>query len=98
MNQAGTTPPPIFLEAGWQPIETAPKDGKVIILLGVNFPPKVALGYWDSEGDSWVDRHGKLTGECHHLTKAGFWASEGGWFQPDEVSHWMHLPELPVFV
>lgn len=79
----------------WQPIETAPKDGRAIILLSRAVPAKVAIGSWNADGDSWVDEHGQLTGECHHLEVIGTWSSGGGWFQPDEVTHWMPIPEGP---
>jgi hypothetical protein len=95
--------------AGWQPIETAPKDGRLVILLTAAYtdepfyegdtehhhPARVALGYWNPEGDSWVDEYGHLGGTCYTLAVTGTWSSELGWFQPNEVTHWMALPALP---
>lgn len=93
----------------WQPIDSAPRDGSLIILLTKSHtdppywdgdaphhhPARVALGYWDPEGDSWVDEHGQVGGDCYTLAVTGTWSSDGGWFQPNEVTHWMPLPELP---
>lgn len=92
----------------WQPIETAPKDGSAVLLLSIPYemdtgpngihqvPAKVAIGYWWPDGTSWVDELGRA--DCDHaytLAKTGVWASGGGWFQPNEVSHWMPLPQPP---
>ena len=84
----------------WQPIETAPKDGRAVLLLSaedrsVGIGPRVAIGFWNPDGDSWVDRYGQMGGDCYTLAVTGNWLSEGGWFQPDEVTHWMPLPPLP---
>lgn len=83
-------PPDIFIEINtdheWQSIETAPKDGTSILL----YCPEddvVDIGFWNPRGDSWVE--GKLV-------NTGSWTSRIGWFQPDEVSHWMPLPKKPT--
>lgn len=91
----------------WQPIETAPKDGSAVLLLSVPYemdagpngihqiPAKVAIGHWHAEGTSWVDELGRIGGEAYTLAVTGVWFSGGGWFQPNEVSHWMLLPSPP---
>lgn len=93
----------------WQSIETAPKDGSAVLLLsrghhtdygadngGIIFhPPKCHIGKWDPQGDSWTDETGGFVGEICTLTVTGVWESGGGWFQPNEVTHWMPLPEPP---
>ena len=42
----------------WQPIETAPKDGRTILAYGCwpNFPsvPDVAFVYWDEDSNWWA--------------------------------------------
>lgn len=91
----------------WQPIETAPKDGRIVLLLSAGDtldicgetivrPPRVALGKWCPEGTSWVDENGQLGGECYELAETGVWESGTGWFQPNEVTAWAPIPELPV--
>ena len=95
----------------WQPIETAPKDGRAVLLCSraytvdlpdeppICHPPKCHIGSWNAEGTSWTDELGRLdpgeNGEVCTLTMTGTWLSGGGWFQPNEVTHWMPLPKPP---
>ena len=86
----------------WHPIVTAPKDGRAVLLLsapdsinGDIRPSRCAIGYWWPEGDSWVDEYGQLGGDCYTLADTGVWVSGPGWFQPNEVTHWMELPLPP---
>src|SRR4051812_8244374 len=86
----------------WQPIETAPRDGRAILLLSkpydanfgeqngglTHFPAKVAIGHWWAEGTSWVCEGAHPQDSAYTLAKTGIWLSGGGWFQPDEVTHW----------
>lgn len=87
----------------WQLIETAPKDSTPILLLSKAYtdeefhhPAKCSIGIWWAEGDSWTDEFGNLEGEICQLTVTGVWESGGGWFQPNEVTHWIPLPPPPA--
>jgi transcriptional regulator with XRE-family HTH domain len=92
--------------SGWQAMDTAPKDGRAVLLLSashermgpdgvVPLSPRVAIGHWDPSGDAWVDEMGRLDGETYALAITGVWFSGGGWFQPNEVTHWRNLPNPP---
>ena len=67
----------------------------------VHCPPKCSIGHWWAEGDAWCDQYGRFPDDPEvdddsislHVT--GVWLSGGGWFQPNEVTHWMPLPEPP---
>ena len=90
----------------WQPIASAPKDGRAILLLSAPceadvavYPAKCHIGYWEAEGTAWVDENGqcgRLSDTCYTLAQTGIWVSGGGWFQPNEVTHWMELPLPPA--
>ncbi len=93
--------------SNWRDIETAPNDGTRVLLLSKRYegfdgenkfdvPPSVHLGYWNPDGDSWVDECDSFDGDAHHLKVTGVWNSRSGWFQPNEVTHWMPLPDPPA--
>jgi hypothetical protein len=50
----------------WQPIETAPKDGRVI-LAPVDFQPFVALLSWCDDDTDWIDDFGMVFHPTHWM-------------------------------
>ena len=74
------------LSSEWQPIETAPKDGTLLLLIMVGFEPAVGAYYshgWDyqtedcfAEYDHWLA----------YLENRGVW----------KPTHWMPLPTPPT--
>lgn len=78
----------------WRPIETAPKDGSKILLLGIDGEREV--GYWHPEGDSWADENGiPCVAGSGTIQVTGSWLSCGAWFQPNEVIAWAPIPDVP---
>lgn len=67
----------------WQPIETAPKDGTVVILCDGWRNP--VAGYWDDDADGYPWKFLQKFGAKVELN--GFQDGEYG------PSHWMPLPE-----
>jgi len=87
----------------WKDIESAPKDGSKILVLSAEYedsvfgkkrtvPAREFTVWWQPEGTSWVDKQGELGKGCYTLAVTGVWfCTEGGWFQPNEVTHWKAL-------
>ncbi len=71
----------------WQPIETAPKDGKYILIAEVGMVPDIAS--WCRQLPERTDRYGNK-----------FLARPEGWFDVSRSrlhpSHWMPLPDPPA--
>jgi len=71
------------LRGGWQPIETAPREGKILAIgWGYGDPANgyhdPVITHWDDGG--WIDGHE---------------ASDGGPSGYTYLTHWMPLPALP---
>ncbi len=89
----------------WQPIETAPKDGTLILLYagaqmydGKPTDPRLTCGYW------LVLEHGDYLGDCGGECRCPeyddppdpYWYSEDGGFTTENPpTHWMPLPAPP---
>ncbi len=101
-TQATSAPAPAQQPAQpltWQPIETAPKDGRKVVLAYVNrnSKPRSVMARW-------------LTDEQAAETDGGGVGLEGGWYEcidnwddytevaiyEGEPSHWMRLPAAPA--
>jgi hypothetical protein len=73
----------------WQPIETAPKTPKRVLLWGTAYgDPIIATAYWDDDP------------ACPHCHGWHFIQADDGMeyvLEPDEVvyTHWMPMPEPP---
>ncbi|MBO0125167.1 hypothetical protein [Agrobacterium sp. OT33] len=77
--------------AGWQPIETAPKDGTPVMLwtvwVGDEISPdpfsEVQIGYWD---------HGNDLPKSHDFSRRPEWVVQ----RIGEPTHWMPTPAAPA--
>lgn len=64
----------------WQPIETAPKGGVVIIAFRPTDPPHIEAMYWVQYSDGTGAWHYAYDGDCSYETPP---------------THWIPLPEPP---
>ena len=67
----------------WQPIETAPKDGREILLYDGD---RVTFGGYLNAQSQGVEP------QAEHETFCGWWSVSGS---DDVFTHWMPLPEPP---
>lgn len=75
----------------WQPIETAPKDG-TIILVGWRLPEDTEMQEWFVMQWGHIQRNGLFPGDV------GMWVAPNGsmtWHETNGPTHWMPLPEPP---
>lgn len=89
-----TTPDTKGESVGWQPIETAPKDGTKILMVG---PYKVVVAWWgDLDGPpDFMDpapHVPRMEWLCHSDCK-----NDPNFLRLDylEPTHWMPLPKAP---
>ena len=71
----------------WQPIETAPKDGRCLLLIECKYETEPFIG-------SWSERRGKWFASTTHYDTDGN-ACVIDKVYSDGVSHWMPLPPPP---
>ena len=68
----------------WQPIDTAPKDGTIILVY--------YIGPWDQKHvleASWCSKDGDYNNPC-------WWPEWHGTMIDDHITHWMPLPDPPA--
>jgi hypothetical protein len=74
---------------GWQPIETAPRDGTWILALSPRSLPVCQVVRWEVEHPS----HARPEFQNNYAMWAGYYEAHGPFDGP--VTHWMPLPEPP---
>lgn len=86
----------------WQPIETAPKDGSMILLGRAETEACGAVsvpGYWQEGFDDGVDYMGVGDGfvDVNHQQFSGGrdWGPEKYRYAPNQPTHWRPLPPPP---
>lgn len=80
----------------WQPIETAPKDAKMLLLLQgghqEDYHSRVFTGFWGDKFAGWEPDDPANYAWCNWhegLNEEDIWKTEDG------VTHWMPLPNPP---
>lgn len=91
----------VIAEMGWQPIETAPKDGTdVLIWKDMGDTPVVHIAWYRSK-EEWEDS-GKYCGFCETIEEwEGWWSYTENSVSQSKLdghhapTHWMPLPAAP---
>jgi hypothetical protein len=82
--------------SGWQPIETAPRDGTMILIA-----PHMLTCWWEFGDDEWLTTTIALNSADGTIANDG-WQNAKMWFcvyasqYGVEPTHWHVLPEPPV--
>jgi hypothetical protein len=65
----------------WQPIETAPRDGTVVLAFAPTeaVVPFITVGWFETEAERW-----RMLDSCSHMG-----------FRAVQPTHWQPLPEPP---
>lgn len=85
-------------QEGWQPIETAPKDGSLVLLWGDASLTEAAVGWWSGEKNypwAFIDSTERVEPLCcdhaaEDLVLPNAFSAENG------PTHWMPLPSPPA--
>lgn len=82
----------------WRPIESAPREGSVLLLLGESIPdmPDIRVGGFISGKD--CIELGEYA--CEETGGWLVWNTESDWFvaEIDDPTHWMPLPNPPASI
>lgn len=87
------------VQARWQPIRTAPKDGTPIVLAR---DERVTCGHWEPERCPTAAEHHSTTGEylgqfeTGEVIEAWWYSEDGGFDEEHSPTHWMPLPPPPI--
>jgi hypothetical protein len=71
----------------WQPIETAPKDESVLVVVWFDGHPEIQIATFNAF------REGDERGAGDWQKDADYWPPEAGSYAP---THWMQLPDISV--
>ena len=75
---------------GWQPIETAPKDGSIFVTINAHFPDEIEVCQYDPTlWDGFNERPDGLYEKVTQIVSE--WSSNNF----HRATHWMPLPEPP---
>jgi len=82
-------------DAGWRPIESAPKDGTDVLLHGDG---RTTFGHWCEPSDKpTIKYRDGFAPEPEWEEFEPFWASwDGGFTDEHPPTHWMPLPQSPA--
>jgi len=82
------------MTTGWQPIESAPKDGTGVLLY-----PHMATAHWEFGDEQWIVLEIPLNADRTIMRdwneKWGLWYCLYANVRGVEPTHWMSLPEPP---
>jgi hypothetical protein len=87
------------MSEAWQPIETAPKDGTVVLLCR---DKRVTAGHWEPERWPTAAEHHSTTGEylgqfeTGECVEAWWYSEDGGFCNKSPPTHWMPFPPAPT--
>lgn len=73
----------------WQPIESAPKDGTFILVVGISYNDPSRGHYFDVV--CWREEENEFCSE----TDGSYRTEDSGWETRCFLTHWMPLPEPP---
>ena len=82
---------------GWNPIETAPRDGTTILLSRAHLGDDVLYGHWNGESwrCAWPEFYSETLAIARKLYRLEAGAHEYKTFSVNNATHWMPLPAPP---
>ena len=82
---------------GWRDIETAPRDGKTVLLSRAHLGDDVLYGHWNgvSWWCAWPEFHSETLAISREIYRVDAGAHEYKTISIDNPTHWMPLPTPP---